>query len=65
MKTEIIIRACEITAQHYRSIGETLLADAFQNFRNSIIALEERDAVKEEQDHAEALEDAMGSHGQG
>ncbi|HEX9232685.1 MAG TPA: hypothetical protein VF849_01415 [Blattabacteriaceae bacterium] len=60
MKSEIIIRACEITELHYKNINLPQFAHAFKIFRKAIIVLEKEDAIKEEQIHNEALEGSQG-----
>jgi len=65
MKSEIIIRACEITEQHYRNMSNIDVANAFKIFHNSIVALEARETAQEILNHEEALKDSFKTHGQG
>ena len=66
MNTQTIINAAIETSNYYLLVKKNVeIAEAFELFAAAIEQEVFKEGLKQRQDHEDALEDSMGSHGQG
>jgi len=66
MNVETIIKAAIETSNYYLLVKKNVeIAEAFELFAAAIEQEVFKEGLKREQDHNDALEDSLGSHGQG
>jgi len=66
MNTQTIINAAIETSNYYLLVKKNVeIAEAFELFSAAIEQEVFKEGLKQKQDHNDALEDSLGSHGQG